>query len=156
MTKTEVMKLLNKIKAYYPSFYIEDYVVDTWNEILEPYDYEDGLERLKEYAKEEPTRTPQPQTFIKGMFTPEEKAEAEEDYIVDCNLCGKTMLLSQFEEHSKKCLLCKALETKAKDSGKDITYEEFMRMPYEKLDNTYGKLFARKVKAEEIAEQLRG
>lgn len=85
-----------------------------------------------------------------------EDEDLSKDYIVDCNLCGKTMLLSQFEEHHKKCLLCKALETKAKDSGKDITYEEFMRMPYEKLDNAYGKLFARKVNTEEIAEQLRG
>ena len=85
-----------------------------------------------------------------------EDDELSNDYIVDCNLCGKTMLLSQFDEHVKKCLLCKALEQKAKDSGKNITYEEFMRMPYEKLDNAYGKMFERKITPKEVAEQMKG
>lgn len=154
MKKNEVMKVLNKIRAYYPQFYLEDYIVDTWVETLEPYDYEDAKERLQEWLKEQPTKIPQPHTFINKMYTPEEKAEAEADYIVDCNLCGKTMLLSQFEEHHKKCLLCKSLELIAKKKNKNITYEELMRMPYEKLDNAYGKLFEKRLTSKEILEKI--
>ena len=154
MKKSETKQLLNKIKAYYPNFYLEDYIVDAWVETLEPYEYEDSLEHFKEYLKNNPNKTPQPHVFIKGMLTPEEKKLAEKDYIIDCNLCGKTMLYSNFEEHHKKCLLCKALETKAKEMKKDLTYEDFMRIDYEKLNKGYGHLFEHKLTNKEILERM--
>ena len=46
-------------------------------------------------------------------------------------------------------------ETKAKESGKNITYEEFMRMSYEKLDNAYGKMFNKKVTKAEMLKSIK-
>ena len=155
MKKNEVMKILNKIKSYYPNqFFLEDYIVDTWIERLQPYTFEDGLERLEEHLKDNPTKVPQPHIFTKGMLTPKEKEQVEKDYIIDCNLCGKTILYSNYEEHYKKCLLCKALELKAQESNKDLHYNDFTRIPYEKLNSGYGHLFEHKLTTKEMLERI--
>ena len=53
MNKAETNKLLNKIKGYYNSqFFIDEYVIDAWVETLEPYDFEDAEEHIKEYLKD--------------------------------------------------------------------------------------------------------
>ena len=41
MTKTETLKFLNKIKAYYYNFSVEDNVKDELIEKLKPYDLQD-------------------------------------------------------------------------------------------------------------------
>ena len=61
---------------------------------------------------------------------------------------------SNYEEHYRKCLLCKALESKAQESNKDLHYNDFERIPYEKLNSGYGHLFEHKLTTKEMLERI--
>ena len=126
MKKTETTKLLNKIKGYYNSqFFIDDFVLDAWAETLEPYDFEDAEEHIKEYLKEYPDIAPKPHTFIKGMLTREQKdARKNSDYLVSCNLCGKWMSLQEYDVHYGRCLDIQYLVSVAKQKGEEYTRED--------------------------------
>lgn len=141
MTKVEVLKLLNKIKVYYPNFSLEDYVKEEWIEKLKPYDNEDVLKKLDEHLKGDKSKEPPKLHYItKFLKTPEEKKRYTGDFIVDCNLCGKTMTLEEYDkEHYKKCLLIKSLIPILKARGEDVDYNKLDEYNYETLDRVWDK-----------------
>ena len=51
MSRKEVSDLLEKIQAYRQSFLITNAVINEWNRVLEPYDYDDVNKKLDEYFK---------------------------------------------------------------------------------------------------------
>lgn len=126
MKKSEVNKLLNKIKGYYNSqFFIDDYVIEAWTESMENYDLEDAEEHLKDYLKEYPDIAPKPHTFIRGLYTHEEKEIIKNSkYTVECNLCHRWMPLSEYENHYGRCLDIQYLISVAKSKGHNLTREE--------------------------------
>ena len=119
MKKSEVNKLLNKIKGYYNSqFFIDDNVLNAWDEQLQDYSLEDCEEHLKEYLKEYPEHPPKPHTFIKGMLTIQEKEKRKHaEYIVQCNLCQRWMTIEDYDNHYGKCLDIEYLVGIAKEKG---------------------------------------
>ena len=126
MKKTEVSKLLNKIKGYYNSqFFIDEYTTEAWVETLEPYDLEDALEHIQVYVRENPEVAPRPQTFIKGLHTHEDKILIKNsNYTVECNLCHRFMTLGQYDEHYDRCLDISYLVDIAKQKGEDLSRED--------------------------------
>ena len=126
MKKTEVNKLVNKIKGYYNSqFFVDDYVLDAWLEQLEPYDYEDAEEHIKKYVKDYPDIVPKPHTFTKGLLTKEQKKELENaKYKIECNLCHRWMTISEYHNHYEKCLDIQYLLSIAKQKGELYTRED--------------------------------
>ena len=126
MKKSEINKLLNKIKGYYNSqFFIDDYVVEAWIEVMQDYDLEDAEEHLKEYLKEYPDIAPKPHTFKRGLYTHEEKEIIKNSkYTVECNLCHRWMPLSEYENHYGRCLDIQYLISVAKSKGHNLTREE--------------------------------
>lgn len=147
MNKTETNKLLNKIKGYYNSqFFIDEYVIDAWVETLEPYDYEDAEEHIKEYLKENPDIAPKPHTFIKGMLTKEQKqARKNSDYLVNCNLCGKWMSMQEYDDHYSRCLDIQYLVSVAKQKGEEYTREDLEQCRPEVIDKLISKYPPKKV-----------
>ena len=106
MKKSEVGKLLNKIKGYYNSqFFIDEYVTEAWVEQLEPYDLEDAEDHIKEYLKEYPDTPPKPHTFIKGLLTHEQKqARKDSEFLIGCEWCNKWFTNEEYEAHYGRCL----------------------------------------------------
>jgi hypothetical protein len=147
MKKTETTKLLNKIKGYYNSqFFIDDFVLDAWAETLEPYDFEDAEEHIKEYLKEYPDIAPKPHTFIKGMLTKEQKeARKNSGYLVSCNLCGKWMSLQEYDDHYGRCLDIQYLLSVAKQKGEEYTREDLEQCKPEVIDKLLNKYPPKKV-----------
>ena len=147
MTKNEVKKLINKIKGYYNNqFFIDDYVLGAWCECLEPYDYEDAEEHIKEYLKEYPDIIPKPHTFIKGMITRQQKeARKNSDYLVSCNLCGKWMSLQEYDDHYGRCLDIQYLLSVAKQKGEEYTREDLEQCKPEVIDKLLNKYPPKKV-----------
>lgn len=147
MNKAETNKLLNKIKGYYNSqFFIDEYVIDAWVETLEPYDYEDAEEHIKEYLKENPDIAPKPHTFIKGMLTKEQKhARKNSDYLVNCNLCGKWMSLQEYDDHYSRCLDIQYLVSVAKQKGEEYTREDLEQCRPEVINKLLDKYPPKKV-----------
>lgn len=147
MNKAETNKLLNKIKGYYNSqFFIDEYVIDAWVETLEPYDFEDAEEHIKEYLKENPDIAPKPHTFIKGMLTKKQKeARKNSDYLVSCNLCGKWMSLQEYDAHYGRCLDIQYLLSVAKQKGEEYTREDLENCRSEVIDKLLNKYPPKKV-----------
>ena len=147
MKKTETEKLLNKIKGYYNSqFFIDEYVLDAWNETLKPYELEDAIEHIQEYIKECPDIAPKPHTFIKGLLTSEEKRKYKHsDYTVACQLCGRWMPIEEYDSHYDKCLDIEYLIKVAKERGQDITREDLEFYPQETINKLLKKYEPKKV-----------
>lgn len=142
MNKPQTSKLLNKIKGYYNSqFFIDDYVIETWSDMMEKYDLEDAEERLIEHLKEYPNQVPKPHTFIKGMLTKEQKeARKNSGYLISCNLCGRWFNLQEYDEHYGKCLDIQYLASIAKQKDENITRKDLENVREEvfnKLMNKY-------------------
>lgn len=147
MKKSEINKLLNKIKGYYNSqFFIDEFVTEAWIESLEPYDFEDAEEHIKEYLKEYPDIAPKPHTFIKGMLTREQKeARKNSGYLVSCNLCGKWMSLQEYDDHYGRCLDIQYLLSVAKQKGEEYTREDLEQCKPEVIDKLLNKYPPKKV-----------
>ena len=126
LTKNEVKKLLNKIKGYYNSqFFIDEYVIDAWEETMKPYELEDAIEHIQQYVKEFPDIAPKPHTFKKGLYTHEEKQIIKNSkYTVECNLCHRWMPLNKYDAHYGRCLDIQYLLDVAKQKGEKYTREE--------------------------------
>lgn len=142
MTKVEVLKLLNKIKVYYPTFSLEDYVKEEWISKLKDYDSDEIMNKFEkhlegEYSANEP---PKLHYLTKYLKTIEEKEKASNDYLIRCNLCGDEMYLSTYDnEHYEKCLLIVSLIDLLKSKGQETTYEELEKYPIEKLIKVWDK-----------------
>ena len=141
MTKSETKKLLNKIKGYYNSqFFIDEYVIDAWDDTMKEYTLEDAEEHITKYLKEFPDIPPKPHTFIKGLLTREQKIQlANEKYFVECNLCHKWMGMNQYDEHYGKCLDIEYLINVAKEKGQSITRKELEGCKKEIIDRLLQK-----------------
>ena len=147
MTKTEVSKLLNKIKGYYNSqFFIDEYVTEAWVDSLKDYDLEDAEEHIKEYLKEYPDTPPKPHVFIRNLLTHEQKEKRKnESYLVSCNLCGKWLSNQEYEEHYGRCLDIQYLLSVAKQKGEKFTREDLENCRPEVIDKLLAKYPPKKV-----------
>lgn len=141
MTKQETKELIKKISFYYPYFKLEEEAFKEWELRLKPYDYEDVLRKFEEHLKGERANEPPKLHFIiKYLRTIEEKSKYKNDYIIRCNLCGKEMTLTEYDNtHYRKCLLIKALIPLLKSKGEDVTYEMLDEYDYLKLDKVWEK-----------------
>lgn len=156
MKKSEVNKLLNKIKGYYNSqFFIDDYVIEAWTESMENYDLEDAEEHLKDYLKEYPDIAPKPHTFIRGLYTHEEKEMMKNSkYTIACNLCGRWMGLEEYDRHYDKCLDIQYLISVAKSKGHNLTREELENKRQDVIDGLLAKYPPTKLELEEAYKTI--
>lgn len=156
MTKSEVNKLLNKIKGYYNSqFFIDEYVISAWIETMEPYDLEDAEEHLKDYLKEYPDICPKPHTFKRGLYTHEEKEKMKNsNYTVECNLCHRWMPYEEYEEHYGKCLDIEYLLSVSKQKKLDITREELENNRSAVIEGLLNKYPPQKITIDEFAQNI--
>ena len=142
MTKAEVERFMKRIKSYYDSFTWDDFKISEWYSRLKPYDSIDVNNKLEDHLHGE-YRAQAPKLHYITMYlkTPEEKARNSQEYVVDCNLCGRTMTLSEYNAHYEICLSVKALQKWIKEKkGTEVTYEELAnldRITFEKVYKKY-------------------
>lgn len=143
MTKTEVLRFLNRIKAYYYNFSLEDIVKDEWVDKLKPYGKEDVEAKFEEHLKGEYALEPPKLHFLtRYLKTEEEKARTSDDYLIRCNLCGNEMYLSEYEKnHHAKCLVIKALLPILQKKGDDVNYEILNEYDLNTLERIFNKYF---------------
>lgn len=142
MTKKETMDFLKRIKTYYQTFSIEDYVIDEWHKKLKPYELSDVEEKLEEHLKGDlADRPPMLHYLTKYLKTPEEKERLSNDYYIQCNGCGKWMFMSDYDnDHFERCLTIRTLISflKRKD-GREIPYEELDQYDTDTINRIYDK-----------------
>lgn len=144
MQKTEVITFMKKIKAYYQTFSMEDYIVSEWQDRLKPYDLEDVYAKLDQHLSGElKDQIPKLHYITKFLKTSEEKLKPSIDYLVDCNLCHRTMRLSEYDNHYSKCSSINYLLRMLKKANKEVAYEELEdlydtnRTTFEQVYNKY-------------------
>lgn len=159
MKKNEVAKFMKKIKAYYPSFEIEqDYITEEWYNKLKDYSYDDVLKKFDEHLDGELSASqPKLHFLTKYLKTEEEKMKAQNDYLIRCNLCGKEMYLSTYDnEHYSKCLLIHTLIPVLTERGEKVNYDILDEYDYNTLDKIYMKYVPLKKNLDDIKKALGG
>jgi len=137
MTKQEVINFMKKIKANYSDFPMEDYVINEWYDRLKPYDVDDVYLKLDQHLKGERCQEkPKIHYITKYLKYPSEKGKSVDDYLVDCNLCHKTMKYSEYNDHYEKCSSINYLRRKIGE----VSYEELEDL-YNRDRVTYEKVY---------------
>lgn len=135
MNRVEVTKLLKRIQAHWNYFNDADYVVDEWLRLLKPYDSYDVNLKLDNYVKDnEKDKPPTAKYMASYLLTPEQKENSKKGVLIDCNLCHKTMLLSEYDSHYSKCLKVKAVLLLLRKKGQVIEYDELSRYDIKTLE----------------------
>ncbi len=149
MDDTEVCKLLDRVRVHYQNMAKADEVSEEWYRVLKNYKCEEVVKKLDEYLQDEIKRKkiPSPFDLVDGLLTLNKKEKLKNDYLIDCNLCHKTMLLNEYNStHYKKCLLIKALIRKLSKEGTKVTYQDLDNYSYERLDKLYDKYYEKEQK----------
>lgn len=138
MNRVDVTKLLKRIKAHWNYFNDAEYVVDEWLRLLKPYDSYDVNAKLDNYIEDnEKDKPPTAKYMSSYLLTPEQKESSKKGILVDCNLCHKTMLLSEYDSHYGRCLTIASLLRIYRDKGETISYEELNTFTTERLNKFY-------------------
>ena len=141
MTKAEVTDFLEKIKVNYNEFPIkEDYIFREWYKALKDYDAYDVYLKLEEHLSGDyKNNLPKPNFIIKYLKKSDEKLKPAIDYVIDCNLCGKTVKLSDYSKHYEKCSSIKYLVKIMNEKGFKVEYSDLAAIDSKKFDLLYGK-----------------
>lgn len=103
MTRPEVTKFLEKIKAHYQSFFIEaDYVVDEWLASLKDYDKEDVYRKFEEHLRGDFNSQTPKMHFLTRYLTKSSDKGKENNYRVICGNCKKVLPLSEYQKHMER------------------------------------------------------
>ena len=139
MTKQEVIHFMQKIKAYYDYFQMEDYKINEWYDKLKKYDLEDVYRKFDQHLNGELKDSPPKLHYItRYLLTPEEKAKDRNDYLIECNLCGRTMTLSRYNnDHYDRCSSINYLLRNFKKKNMNVSREELESLSNEKFNDIY-------------------
>lgn len=141
MTKAEVERFMKRIKSYYDTFTWDDFKISEWYSRLKPYDSIDVNNKLEDHLHGEyRAQPPKLHYIIMYLKTPEEKARTSNEYIVNCNLCGKAMTLPDYDSHYDTCLSIKALQKWIKEQkGTEVSYKELADLDRNTFEKVYKK-----------------
>lgn len=142
MQKLEVINFMKKIKAYYQTFSMEDFVIKEWQDRLKPYDIEDVYVKLDQHLKgDQKDQIPKLHYITKFLKTPEEKKRAKcNDYLIRCNLCSQEMKLSEYDnKHFDRCSSINYLLRTMKNKGIKVEYEDLEQLDDIKFQKVYEK-----------------
>ena len=117
MVKADVKKLVDLIVIHRPYFksrlgdaiYLD--LLNEWERIMGPYDYEDIEDNLEKFLKDENNygREPDAYQLIRGLLTIEDK-NTNRSGRVTCQFCGRVFNRLEVYEHEDRCRSIKYLK----------------------------------------------
>ena len=141
MTLNETKELFKRIKAHYPNFNDDDYVIKEWFRYIEPYEKEDIHKKLEQHLKGDYSQYEPKVTFLtRYLKTKEEKLKSQE-YYVSCGICGQAVNLNDFQKHYDRCLSVEYInKIRLKYFEKEVNKEELRKMEEDKFIEIYEKM----------------
>ncbi len=139
MNRTEVAKVLGRIKSHYNYFTFEDYTIDEWLRYLKPYENYDVNLKLDSYFDDKKERPPTIKYLVTYLQTPEQKRANKNDFKIACNLCQKFMTLNEYDNHYDKCSSINYLLNIFKKNKMNVKYEELEKLDDGKFNSVYKK-----------------
>ena len=144
MTIKETKDFLERIKTYYQSFMIDDYIIKEWHSQLKDYSSQDINGKFNEHLKSEEFSNYVPKiAFLTKYLTKEnEKGNNNKEKIkTNCQLCGEEVTLAEYEDHYHKCSsICYIITQYKKYTGKEINREKLENATQEQFDNIYDQV----------------
>lgn len=144
MIKQEINKLLHFIDDNYSNNFIQknSNFMATWESELSQYDYDDVLNKFKEYAKNDNYgKIPTLYMLISGLSKTSNKVDFTKQ-VIYCDLCHRAF--NGYEEqlkHKEKCLsIDYVIKQSKKWFNKELTRKELWEMPTQKFEDRYNKL----------------
>ena len=117
MTRSEVMQLIDKIVIHRPYFKtrlgekILSNLIIEWTNIMEPYDYEDVVNNLDAFFRDENNygREPDAYQLIRGIYKTKDKEQNGKGK-VRCQFCGRVLTFLELQQHEARCRSVKYLQ----------------------------------------------
>lgn len=156
MDRLETQTLLNKITVFRQSFLIQKDTVSEWLNVLEPYAYEDVVNRLTDFFKDSTNfgKYPDPYCLSNNLTKIVDKSDGR-DIFVRCQICQDTVPHTSYAKHFDRCSSVDYLERMAKkhfdktlnkqklknisDDTFDNLYWNFCNKLYENMTDEFGK-----------------
>lgn len=99
MNKIETFHFMEKIKAYYQNFIIEDYVVNEWADKLKPYDINDVYMKLDQHLQGEYRNEIPKLHFITRFLKPSSEKGIQKDCYCRCSRCNLNLHINSYSDH---------------------------------------------------------
>ena len=142
MNEEEVYELLERVRVYYQHMTRSDALIDEWFKGLKNYSAKDVNSGFDKYLKDERNRNriPMPQDLISGLSTiDEQKANNNNNFKIDCQLCHRFMSLDEYDNHYSKCSSVTYLLSVFKKKNMNVTREELEKLDDESFNRLYNK-----------------
>lgn len=124
MDKIEVLHFMQKIKAYYQNFAIEEYIVNEWHDRLKNYDVDDVYMKFEQHLKGEyKNEIPKLHFITKYLKTTNEKINSKPSCVL-CGKCKKQLNLSDYDQHISRHNSVEYLLKKSEKFNIAIGYDE--------------------------------
>jgi len=144
MELKDVKTILARIKSNYPTFVNDDYTRSEWYKELKDYSLEDVMDKLEQHFRSEQYGNSIPKVYFLTKYLTKEKdkkTNKADNLMVFCQICGKKIPLSTYQEHYGRCLDVGYLQTQLqKYANKDINIEAFREMDEETFKEKYDKV----------------
>lgn len=144
MTLIETKNFMERIKFYYQEFVIDNLKVEEWHRQLKDYNNQEINDKFEEHLRNENycSQIPRIGFLIKYLIKEKDKATNNANTIrVRCNLCGKGMLLTEYDKHIERCNSVEYLNQQSlRFNEKEIDKEKYRQMDEETFNKIYDKV----------------
>lgn len=128
MNKVELKGFMQKIKANYQEFSIEEYVINEWYRKLKDFDIEDVEKKLEQHLNGEYRKMIPRLSFIaSGLKTPAQKI-ASQEIIIRCHVCGEKINLKQLDRHLSRHNSVAYIKSREHYLGQDNDADDLMNL----------------------------
>ena len=135
MTKSEVITLLERIKANYQSFSQENYVLTEWYSRLKDYDAEDVYKKFDEHLHGE-LNSQIPKIHFITKYLTKSADKGKTSYKVWCPRCNAILSLIEYQNHIERHNSIDFMKSH-KDMFKKFDEEQLMKMSNENFNKGY-------------------
>lgn len=141
MDRTQVRNLVNNISKYRPDLKMDNYVIEEYIKVLEPYSNDDVRHRAEELLSAGKDYYINPYLLVRGLYKEAEK-DTEITGKVICPDCGRYFTVKDIEDHTARHNSIKYLNWGYKKFlGREmkVTNEQLMNMSEKEFDDNYYK-----------------
>lgn len=144
MTIKETRSFLERIKVYYPTFAIDDYITEEWHSQLKDYSAQDVNERFNQHLKHEEYSKYIPKiSFLTNYLLKENEKDSQrlKQLRCICSLCKRSVPVVDYQEHYRKCNSIDYIIRQIKKyKNLDVKWKDVEELTDEKFNNLYEKV----------------
>lgn len=143
MTREDTKNFLRRIKQHYQDFSVDDYKIAEWHNELKDYNVDDINNKFEEHLRNEQYGNNIPKIWFLTKYLTKEKDKGKDSadkILTNCQLCGKEIKLSEYEEHYHKCSSVEyVIRQYKKYRNQELPREDIEALGNNKFEELYNK-----------------